>query len=77
MNFKFTRAQELTLIELGIKQLLTLVEQPKSHHRKSAPAMKVEEPKRKWSDAQRTKFRATMKKHWATRKSAKVTNNEG
>lgn len=56
---KFTRKQELVLIELGLKALLNgMVEKPTQSKTKG----------RRWTKTQRAKFSASMQKKWNEKK---------
>lgn len=56
-QMKLTRKHELYLIELGMRALLDSVISPVI---KKEPKTKA--PSKKWTNAQRAKFKATMKK---------------
>jgi hypothetical protein len=61
MNVKLSRKQELKLIELGMQKLL---------EQSLAPARveKVKRVTKRWSPKQHRKFKATMKKVWASKR---------
>jgi hypothetical protein len=61
MSLRFSRKQELYLIDLGLAALLDKALQ-KGH----APVKEAgpKKQKNKWSEAQRRKFKATMKRVW-------------
>lgn len=72
-----TRDQEIALIEIGIRSVLerAMTNVPEPPASRLAPRVKRtkaakarRKTKRRWTDAQRVKFRATMKKLWAERK---------
>lgn len=52
---KFTRKHELYLIELGLQSLLDTLVKPKS----------IKKSGKKWTNAQRKKFKATMQRKFA------------
>jgi hypothetical protein len=59
---KFTRTQELQLIDIGLGKLLeSLTQKPKLIERK---------PQSEWTEARRKKFSATMKKKWKEKRKA-------
>jgi len=59
---KLTRKQELALIDIGLKTLLNgLV----SNEYPKRSVSKPKRRKRQWTEAQRKKFSATMRKKWA------------
>lgn len=60
-----TRKQELTLIDLGLKQIINNLTKPK----KRGPYKKEKKVKgRKWSAQQRKRFVNTMRKVWAKKR---------
>lgn len=70
-ELKLTRTQELRLIQLGIETLLNKIytnTPPKT--RNYRPHNKGKKGVHKWSDTQRKKFSATMKKKWADKRAA-------
>jgi hypothetical protein len=64
-----SREQELFLIELGLKQLLS-GRLRKVVRKKAQPQAETNngEVKKGWTDQQRKKFRRTMKKIWAQKR---------
>jgi hypothetical protein len=64
MPLRFNRKQELYLIDLGLAALLD-----KALQNGHAPAPEKKQ-KQKWSEAQRRKFKATMKKVWKAKREA-------
>lgn len=65
---KFTRAQELALIELGFQTLLANLTEGKVV-KKETPKRTVKKG-RKWSDSQRKKYSKSMKAYWMKKKAA-------
>jgi hypothetical protein len=70
-----TREQELFLIQLGIQYLNTLTtkhgpnygKEPWNKGKKTGPRKKKGHNGHKWTDAQRERFKATMKKKYGKR----------
>jgi hypothetical protein len=71
MKPKLTRTQELALIDLGLQHVLdTLTVHKKTRRTPWNKGIRKAHgnTKHRWSDAQREKFKATMKQKWAERK---------
>lgn len=69
MKLKLSRKQELSLIDLGLAALLD-----KALSNGASISLKEKHPapkKQKWSEEQRRKFKATMKRVWKEKKAAK------
>jgi hypothetical protein len=67
-EMKFTRAQELALIEFGMAQLLAQLVPSKGTDTKKAQPRKK---KRKWSKQQRARFAKTMAAVWKRKRAEK------
>lgn len=65
---KLTRRQELSLINLGFEKLLESLETSRKPRTTKKAAWNKGKKGRKWTDAQREKFRTTMRNKWAKRK---------
>ena len=73
---KFTRKQEIALIELGLNQLLEKLSNGESIPHKRGPYKKKFTPWNKgksgtrWTPERRAKFKETMRKKWQGKKTA-------
>jgi len=70
MKLKLSRKQELSLIDLGLAALLDKA----LSNGNGVSLLKEKHPapkKNKWSEAQRRKFKATMKKVWKQKRAAR------